>query len=285
MTITQDYIELARSIDASIELPKVSGIYLPEPSDEEEYKDEFGFIFLDDDTVGPFYTSLPGELPRLWEEREKIQFPCSLISLVEGFSSSKEAIRGFALGAFNAMSQHILIRSEWNLWPEEDRKGVSVGGVDVEEGDWVGMVGYFCPLIDKINEKGGKVLVLEKQPGRVVEHDGCRLTQDPQDLSRCQHILCTASTLVNESLEGLLAVTSSAVSFNLIGPSGSGLPDVLFKRGVNSVGGVLFSDIDALRQSLEVKESWKGAGRKYLLNRDEYPGVERLISRIKKNAN
>lgn len=278
MSITSEYIQLAETISEKLSLPVVEGVYLPEKSNDEEYKDEFGFVFLQDDSVGPFYTSLPGELDALWSEVESYTFPCDVIELVRGMASDCEATRAIGLGAFNALSQYVLRESELDLWPDEKERGLTVGGVDIRQGEWIGMIGYFCPLIEKINEAGGRVLVLEKQPDRVLQSDECRLTQDPADLDECQHVLCTASSLVNNSLEVLLAHTPSVESFNLIGPSGSGLPDVLFKRGINTVGGILFDDIEALRESHEEKVSWRKAGRKYLLSDEKYPGFEKLVS-------
>jgi uncharacterized protein (DUF4213/DUF364 family) len=142
------------------------------------------------------------------------------------------------------------------------------------------MVGYFAPLIEKLLEKESEILVLEKNPARVEPQAGVIASENVKDLSTCQHILCTASTLINNTLDEVLQHSKQAKSFSLIGPSGSSLPDILFKHGVNAVGGFHFSDIPALKQALKNQESWGHTGNKYQLTPDNYPGIETLLERI-----
>jgi len=148
-------------------------------------------------------------------------------------------------------------------------------------GDRVGMVGYFCPLVERMLEKGVEVLVVEKKPERVELVEGLELAGDASELARCDQVLCTASTLINDSLEDILRHSRGCRRFSLIGPSGSGLPDPLFKRGVESVGGIDFFDLDALHEALEQQVSWGHAGHKYQLTPEAYPGVGELLHRAR----
>jgi uncharacterized protein (DUF4213/DUF364 family) len=142
----------------------------------------------------------------------------------------------------------------------------------------MGMVGYFCPVIDRLVAAGREVLVLEQQPERVPVRTNVRLTTRAQDLAQCSQVLCTASVLINDSLDELLEACSAVSSFQLIGPSGSGLPDALLARGVDGVGGVVFEEPARLRAALQRRDSWGAAGRKYQIRAADYPGIDALLS-------
>ncbi len=119
--------------------------------------------------------------------------------------------------------------------------------------------------------------MLEKNPQRVCEEVGVNLTNKPQDLAYCDHILCTASTLVNDTLETLLDQRRPGASFSLIGPSGNELPDVLFELGVDSAGGVSYLGAPgSLRRDFAEAEYRSKTGRKYQIQPTHYPGIEAL---------
>ena len=59
-------------------------------------------------------------------------------------------------------------------------------------------------------------------------------------------VVSTGTTLINDTLEGLLMAARPDTDFIVVGPSASILPGPLFARGVDSVGGVLVTDADQL---------------------------------------
>ncbi|MBD3610312.1 MAG: hypothetical protein HUJ30_07155 [Gammaproteobacteria bacterium] len=276
MSISTDIISLAETVIQNAPIPDVSGIHLPPITQSDEIKDEFGFIFLQDGSVGPFYVSLPELLPALWQRYPDGKVHTSnLMSLINALNGHVLAERAVAIGAFNALSQHLFKKSGYfptNLTPA----GSSELSVPVA-GEMVGMVGYFSPVVRRFLEQGVNVLVLEKNPQRVTLEAGVSVTTTVNDLAKCQHIVCTACTLINDTLESILNVKSESAIFSLIGPSGSGLPDVLFKHGVDAVGGVHFPDITALQKTISKHESWRDAGDKYHITAADYLGVTRLI--------
>ncbi len=279
MSIIEQTIALAETVASQIELPSVVKIYLPEQNDIPGFKDEFALLFLQDGTVAPFYASLPGTLGDLWQvfpsgKQNPLDLGMDLLDLVYLYREEGLAPKALALGAFNALSQHLMKRA--GLLPLAESP--SMGAAKPRAGEQVGMVGYFCPLIDKLLEKGVEVLVLEQQPERVALRPGLTLTQNPADLTPCRIVLCTAATLVNDSIDDILVHCQNTESFSLIGPSGSGLPDCLFERGIDAVGGVYFPDQTELLSQLEKQTSWGSAGVKYQLTPENYPGVKALLS-------
>jgi uncharacterized protein (DUF4213/DUF364 family) len=279
MSIVPKYLNLAETIAAQIVLPKVSRLYLPELNETPDVRDEFGLLFLEGGIVAPFYASLPGTLDDLWHKFPvDINTSLDLLDLISLFADRDAANKAIALGAFNAMSQFVMKRAGLLPLPEESNANMGTG--KARTGERIGMVGYFCPLIDKLLARGVEVLVLERQPERVEIRPGVFLSQDPADLEPCRIVLCTAATLINDSIEDILAHCQHAENFSLIGPSGSGLPDVLFDRGVDSVGGVYFPNDVQLSTRLRNRDSWGSAGQKYQLTPNNYPGYQTLLSRL-----
>jgi len=87
-----------------------------------------------------------------------------------------------------------------------------------------------------------------------------------------------------KTLDEILAVRNNTTRLSLIGPSGSGLPDILFKHGVDAVGGIKFHDNKALLDALDKQEKWGHAGEKYQLTTVNYPGVSQLLKLIREPA-
>jgi len=280
MSIIPAYLEIARNVASQIELPAISQLYLPEAQSNDEFRDEFGLLFLEGGIVAPFYASLPGTLAAL-RERFSTSDQLSgqpLLASIEELQKPDLASHAIALGAYNAMSQYVMQTA--GLLPLSKAESGNMGSAKPEAGEQVGMVGYFCPLIDKLIDRGQRVLVLEQQAERVPERPGVQLTQNPSDLSGCRIVLCTAATLINDSIDDILVHCRQAESFSLIGPSGSGLPDVLLERGVDAVGGVYFSSDSSLKDKLAERSSWGSAGQKYQLTAASYPGYQALLDKI-----
>ncbi len=279
MSIANEYIKLAQNIAAAIDVPTITAIHLPRADEEVEKTDKFGFIFLQGGSAGPFYTSLNEDLEELWrlypDGRSCVQ---DTMDVIGQLNSPSQALRALALGAFNALSQHVMRRAGYSTLKSPKN---SPAFNKLISGETIGMIGFFAPLIDHYIEQNIRVLVLEKNPDRVELKEGLGLSTDPTDLSTCQHILCTASTLINGTLLNILENCKSAKSFTLVGPSASGLPDVLLRHGVDIVAGTLFHDMDGLRTALSAQESWGHTGSKFEIRNDNYPGLPYLLDKIR----
>lgn len=274
MTISSEILIQARSLAAALDAPDIAGLHLPALAADDEYRDEFGFVFLADGSAAPFYVSLPGTLAELharFPQPARARMP--LLECLESLGSVSLAERALALGAWNALSQHLMRRAGFEFPPRG-----SAAGFEPRRGERIGMVGYFCPVIDRLVEQGVEVLVIEQQPERVPPRELVELSGDLAALQSCRLVYCTASTLINDTLEQVLENCVAAEAVDLIGPSGSGLPDVLFAHGIHAVGGVTFSDPDKLQAALANRENWGSAGNKYELCAASYPGVEALLA-------
>jgi uncharacterized protein (DUF4213/DUF364 family) len=275
--INEAYQQIGTQLAARLGHPAVSGLYLPAPVADETFRDEFGFVLLADGSVGPFYVSMGDLLRKLWQRHpQPAQLRSDATTLLQGFADGDIARRALALGTYNALSVALFYRV--GFVPPE-RAG-NAGSNDVPAGSSVGMVGYFRPLVDRLTAQGCNVRVLELCPERVEDREGVSCCSDPSELTGCDRVLCTASALINDSLEGLLAVLPRRVRIELVGPSGSGVPDPLFARGVSAVGGSLFGSQAKLIQHLARGEPWGGVAHKYQLDAVSYPGLPRLLEEL-----
>jgi uncharacterized protein (DUF4213/DUF364 family) len=275
MSIDEDYLRLFEVLAAALPPAEITGLHLPPLVEDGAYRDEFGFVFLSDHSVGPFYVSLDPILRTLWRRYPRLgEVRGDPIDLARGLDGGDLAERALAIGAFNAWSRSLMRRAGFEPPDRGARKEVPAAS----SGAAVGIVGYFGPVIDRLVDAGREVLVLERQPERVPERPGVRLTTSAVDLAACVQVLCTASVLINDTLDELLDACRDS-AFELVGPTGSGLPDALFAKGVQAVGGIVFDDPARLRDALERGDSWGSAGRKYRIRPPDYPGVDALIAR------
>ena len=278
MSINDDYQRIGERIARHLGHPQIAGMHLPTPVDDEDFRDEFGFVFLADGSVGPFYVSMGGMLQQLWTRYpEPARFSADTAELLTGFSERGLPERALALGAYNALSAALYRRAHY-VPPD---RAAAAAQQWPPAGNRVGMVGYFRPLVDRLLGKGAEVVVLERVPQRIPAREGITATTVAADLRACSQVLCTASTLVNDSLDELLATLGGGVRIELIGPSGSGAPDPLFARGIASVGGIQFGDRTQLLAQLAAGESWGGAGRKFEVTPPDYPGIDALLRRAR----
>lgn len=277
ISIDEAYQQIGTQLAARLGHPCVSGLYLPAPVADETFRDEFGFVLLADGSVGPFYVSMGDLLRTLWQRHPDPELVRGdATTLLGGFAEGDIARRALAVGTYNALSAALFHRVGF-IPPE--RAG-NAGLNDVPAGGSVGMVGYFRPLVDRLTALGCSVRVLELSPERVEDKEGVSRCSDPSGLIGCDLVLCSASALINDSLEGLLALLAGRVRIEMIGPSGSGLPDPLFARGVSAVGGSLFSSQAELIEHLGRGEPWGRVAHKYQLDAVSYPGLARLLEEL-----
>ena len=270
MKILQDCRDLARRIDHELTLPPVAELILPLEPPVPGESDDFGFLVLEDGSVGPFYLSLPGTWPGV--SRCRVQGDSSA-ALAARLGMPDPGQAALALGAWNAIGQHLMTRAGF------DPVAGGAAKTALPPGGRIGLVGYFRPLVERLLAKGHPVTVIERQPERVPPDAGVELHTTPAALAACDRVLCTASVLINDTVDAVLA-GCDGVPVELIGPSASGLPDILFQAGVAAVGGLRVTDVERLRQVQAAGESWGAAGAKYQLDPATWPGVEALLARL-----
>jgi len=148
------------------------------------------------------------------------------------------------------------------------------------EGDHVGMVGFFPPLVNKLRAANIPLTVIEKKTELLNNPDGVDVTLETSRLRDCNKVLCTAATLLNHSLDEVLGYCPASSIVAVIGPTAGCFPDPLFCRGVDVIGGSQVVHAENLVKRLERGEPWGDAVNKYTLVADRYPGNEALLANV-----
>ena len=270
LSISQELRNLARRVGERVALPRVRSLLLPQPARELGKQDEFGFVVLEDGSSGPFYVSLAQTLTRLYPLQRRVQ-GADTLALTTALGGADLARSALALGALNALSQHLMRRAGFDPTVFSRQK-------DGQGAGRLGMVGYFPPLAERYRAQGIELVVIEKNPSRVPDDPGIRLGTRPSALADCDRVICTASALINDSLDEVLAALAPAATLALTGPSASCLPDPLFDAGVTTIGGIRIEHPEELAAALQSGGSWSEYGSKYQMGVADYPGVERLLA-------
>ncbi|PVV08961.1 MAG: hypothetical protein B6D72_15445 [gamma proteobacterium symbiont of Ctena orbiculata] len=276
MQIAEELIEAVERIAQGIELPLIDEIILPKPNAPQVHDAEFAAVSLGDGSMGFFYTLLDDTMQRLhdeidadaWRGRPPIQ-------LAHYYGEQDPLARSMGLGAISAITQSLFRRADYM----PDRQTNSMAKMAFSQTDHVGMVGYFPPLVERLRGRGVRLSVIEKRAEFVQQGDRFQVTLDPRVLAECNKILCTAATLLNDSLDEILAHCGQAQRVAVIGPTAGCLPDPLFSRGVDAIGGSRVAVPERLKQRLRDQLEWADAVEKYTIERDDYPGFEQLLLR------
>jgi uncharacterized protein len=131
----------------------------------------------------------------------------------------------------------------------ELRAGVDAyDAADIQPGERVVVVGAFVPFLKALKRSGQHFTVLEMDPATLkpdeLAHfrpaDEARLVVPSADV-----VLITGTTLLNDTLENLLALCRPETRVVMVGPTVGLLPDALLRRGVDVLGGVRVTAPDA----------------------------------------
>jgi uncharacterized protein len=183
-----------------------------------------------------------------------------------------------ALAAVNALTDSVWRRIGYTPPPA----GNSLGDVVLGPQDHLGMIGFFPPLVRRIDEAGGRLTVVEMNAGMVARQQErfpkVHITLDRNALADCNTVVGTSTMLLNDSLDPMLAAASAATRFAVIGPSAGLWPDALFERGVTLLGGTQVVDGTAFTEAMASGESWSHASRKFAIARKGWPGWRALTA-------
>jgi len=131
--------------------------------------------------------------------------------------------------------------------------------IEIKEGDKVAMVGMIEPVAKGLSAKGCKVAVFDN---RQIEHSLMRAAEDmPSCILDADLAIITATTLLNDTLPGILKLTKNARDVILMGPSTPMLPDVFKSSGITWLAGSKIIDKDNA-----FKIVMEGGGTKALFN-------------------
>ena len=125
-----------------------------------------------------------------------------------------------------------------------DAVGDVLDHLDLDDGDTVGMVGYFGPLVPEVRRRAQRLVIFE----RVDLAQGDILPQERavELLPQCQVAIISATTLLNQTLEPLLEACANCREVVLLGPSTPLCPEIFLGTPVTMLSGVAVRDAQGL---------------------------------------
>jgi uncharacterized protein (DUF4213/DUF364 family) len=277
MGIINKFIDLCDTLEKSMENLKIEEVFFPKNggSDPNQRFNNFGAVKLNDNSIGIIFIGLSKKIKKNAQNFKKNTLkgsnPFNLLRSIKSGSLFKK-ILGF--GVINAISQSFFRNVQFSF----DFTTDSMGLLNLEEGDIAGMVGFFPPLIKRIKNKNIPLVVIEKKERLVQKHDNWEVTLDPSKLKECNKVLCTSSTLLNDSIDEILKYTKSADKLSIIGPTAGFIPDPLFKLNVNVIGGTYVSKPSLFMDLISQNKKWGPSTKKYCIQANNYPGVKKLLA-------
>jgi uncharacterized protein (DUF4213/DUF364 family) len=115
----------------------------------------------------------------------------------------------------------------------EDAPIAELLGVTSE--DRVGMVGYIGPIVKELRQCARQVIVFDEAKTEMSEITAT--DQEAQLLPQCDVVILSATSLLNNTLDSLLEMTSTAREICLMGPSTPLIPEVFRLRNVTLLAG------------------------------------------------
>ena len=273
--ITDLYVALAARIAARLGSPRVRALHLPPPAAAKDA--EFCALELEDGSIGFSYVLIGATEPLLRAHPDAGALAgMQAAALARGYAGKDPAARALGFAAINALSQQLFSRAQWT----PSGAGDSLGEIEPESGEHIGMIGLFPPLVPRVNQAGARLTVLELKPELAGEHGNFRVTLDPAGLASCEKVVSTCTVMLNDTLDAVLAACRNARHFAIVGPTAGCVPDPLFSRGVDTIGGRRVVDAEGFRDAFRQGKKWGSFAAKYVIARQDYPGVDWLLDRI-----
>jgi uncharacterized protein (DUF4213/DUF364 family) len=277
MTVARELLSLLEHLALRMKLPKVRALHLPPPDKAGTKDGEFCALELDDGSMGLGYVLLDDTLMQLLNGPQRSELVgADALAVARRYAESNGLWRTLGYTAVCALTRSFFDRTGF----VPDASADSIGMMNPQPGDHIGMVGHFNPLIPRIIQSGARLTVAELKAELAGDWDGYRVTLDVAELADCNKVLSTSSVMLNDTLDLILQHSRNARYFALVGPGAGCLPDPLFERGVTLLGGTWITDREGFRASLVDGESWSRYAHKYALLRQDYPGFDALLGRL-----
>jgi len=174
-----------------------------------------------------------------------------------------------SLASINAICQHVMRETDFVVDSATD----SLGLMSVSAGDKIGMVGLFPGLIKTIDKAGAELVVIEKNEMLIQKFPDLPITLDATKLGTCNKILCTSTTILNNTLDEILACCSAGAFISIIGPTAGYFPDPLFARGIDVVGGRVVKSGEPFLQLLSERKRWGDATQRICFQKETYRSI------------
>jgi uncharacterized protein (DUF4213/DUF364 family) len=162
------------------------------------------------------------------------------VTLLDEVQQQDGIRRAVGIAAMNAMAAF--------CWDRRPHPAVALeSGVDafdaanIRPGQLVVVVGAFVPFLRELKRRGQPYLVLEQDPATLKPDEMPfyrHASQAAVVIPQADVILITGTTLLNDTLDGLLAAAKPAACKVVVGPTVGLVPDAYLRRGCHILGSI-----------------------------------------------
>jgi uncharacterized protein (DUF4213/DUF364 family) len=271
MGLKDEFKKMITELTTKFSLPPIASIFLPPFYKGGQPKDaQFMAIGLAGGAVGVSFVLLPDEKMKEYNNLQQSDFAGKNPRRVALEFGNEDPLKEMiSLAAINAICQHVMRETNFAV----DYTTDSLGLLSVTEGDRVGMVGLFSGLIKTIKKANAELVVIEKNKQLIQKFPNLPITMDATKLGTCNKILCTGTTILNNSLDEILSHCSPDAFVSVIGPTAGYFPDPLFVRGVDVVGGRIVENGELFLQLLAERKRWGAATQRTCFQKRTYAGI------------
>jgi len=279
--IAADLVALLERLARAGPLPCVRALHVPPPAADGTRDGEFCAIELDDGSLGLSFVLLGDTLATLRGPGAHTALAgMPALALARRYADGSGAQRALGFAAVNALTRRLFDQARY----EPRAAGGSLGDLDLQSGDHLGMIGLFPPLVRQVLASGAQLTVVELRADLAGPRDGWHVTLDTAELARCNKVLSTSTVLLNDTLDAVLEHCRHAERVALVGPGAGCLPDPLFARGVTLLGGSWVLNAASFKTALRAGEPWGAFTKKFAIGRGDYPGFDQLLARATDHA-
>ena len=163
--------------------------------------------------------------------------------ILDQLDSNHILLKTIAIATLNALSAIEFEKGGYVIDNETD----SFDSLDVDASSTVVVVGALVPILRKALKANSTLYILEKDKstlrGQELDHF-VEADKFMEVVPKATHLVITGTTLINDSLDGLLEVAPEEADILVTGPTSSMIPDVFFKHKVKKLGGDILRDPD-----------------------------------------
>jgi uncharacterized protein (DUF4213/DUF364 family) len=271
MSLKEEFRKMVNELTKKYTLPPIENIFFPPFYKGGQPKDaQFMAISLEGGATGISFVLLPDEKMEEYTALKPSDFITkNLREFALEFGSDDPIKEMIGLASINAICQHVMRETRFVV----DSANDSLGLMSVSAGDKIGMVGLFSGLIKTIEKAGAELVVIEKDEKLIQKFPDLPITLDVTKLSVCNKILCTSTTLLNNTLDEILAHCSPDAYVSIIGPTAGYFPNPLFSRGVDVVGGRVVKNGPVFLKLLAERKRWGGATERICFQKKTYTSM------------
>lgn len=170
------------------------------------------------------------------------------LQVAEQALSGNPVQKAIGIAVMNALSN--------TCWATKGPQGYRIqAGVDpldeltLPDEAFVVVVGALVPYLRLLKARGKPFCVLEQDPTTLKPDEMpfyAPAERANEMVPRADVLISTGTTLLNGTLEDLLAQAKPGAHIVVVGPTASMLPEAFFRRGVSAVGGIRVTDPDEL---------------------------------------